>query len=302
MSKLTTMSVMKKVVTAALFGAGWVLAVAQRESVVIGPGDTVRVQVYDTPEMDQSVQVDDGGNAPLLFVGSVALGGKTPNEAAQIVKGMMVQKNIMQHPQVAVTIEKTGTLDVAVGGEVSHPGAFAMTTARPVLDLIAMAGGLTAMADRHIVIEHRGAGGVTEKYFVSNDAPEAGKEELKVWPGDRIIVPKAGVVYVLGDVGRPGGFVLNGNDNAVTLLQALSLAESPNKTALYGRIKLLRRKGLEYTVVPVNVNDIKAGKAPDVLLQANDVVMVPFSYVKNFAINSTSVVNSLGSAAIYTHF
>jgi polysaccharide export outer membrane protein len=177
-----------------------------------------------------------------------------------------------------------------------------MTTARPVLDLIAMAGGLTAMADRNIVIEHRGAGGVREKYFVSNDAPASGAEELKVWPGDRIIVPKAGVVYVLGDVGRPGGFVLNSNDSAVTLLQALALAESPNKTALYGRIKLLRRKGLEYELVPVNVNDIKAGKAPDVLLQANDVVMVPFSYVKNFAINSTSVVNSLGSAAIYTHF
>jgi polysaccharide export outer membrane protein len=294
------MKTIKKLVVGVLFAVSCVLAFAQRESVVIGPGDTVRVQVYDTPEMDQSVLVDDGGKAPLLFVGAVELGGKTPDEAAQIVKGMMVAKNIMQHPQVAVTIQKAAALDVAVGGEVNHPGAFAMTTARPVLDLIAMAGGLTAMADRHIVIERRGAGGVTEKYFVPNDAPAG--EELKVWPGDRIIVPKAGVVYVLGDVGRPGGFVLNSNDSAVTLLQALSLAESPNKTALYGHIKLLRRKGLEYTLVPVNVNDIKAGKAPDVLLQANDVVMVPFSYVKNFAINSTSVVNSLGSAAIYTHF
>ncbi len=275
---------------------------AQRESVVIGAGDTIHVHVFDTPEMDQQALVDDNGNAPLLFVGAVMIGGKTPLEAADVVKKAMVAKNLMQHPQVAVTIEKSGAMDVAVGGEVNHPGAFMITTARPVLDLIAMAGGLTMLADRHIVIERRGAAGLGEKYFVSNEAPVAGVKELKVWPGDRILVPKAGVVYVLGDVGKPGGFVLNSNDEALTLLQVLALAESPNKTALYGRIKLLRRNGLDYTLVPLNVNDIKAGKAPDVMLQANDVVMVPFSYVKNFAINSTSVVNSLGSAAIYTHF
>ena len=297
----TTMSVMRKLMVGALFTIGCAFAVAQRESVVIGPGDKVRVQVYDTPEMDQNVLVDDVGNAPLLFVGPVALGGKTPDEAAQIVKNVMVQKNIMQHPQVRVTIETTGAQDVAVGGEVNHPGAIALTTARPVLDVIAMAGGLTAMADRNIVVEHRGAGGVAQKYFVPNDVPVHGTEEMKVWPGDRIIVPKAGVVYVLGDVGRPGGYVLMSNDSAMTLLQALAMAESPNKTAVLGRIRLLRRSGQSYALVPVNVNNIKAGKAPDVLLQGNDVVMVPFSYIKNFGVNSTAVLNSLGSAAIYAH-
>jgi len=274
---------------------------AQRESVVIGPGDTVHVQVYDTPEMEQKVQVDDTGNAPLLFVGAVALGGLTPAQAAEAVSSALVAKNLMQHPQVAVTLESSATLPVAVGGEVNHAGTFPLTTPLPVLDVLDMAGGLTAFADRHIVVEHRGAGGGTETYFVSNSKPPAGAE-LKIWPGDRIFVPRAGIVYVLGDVGHPGGYMLNSNDSAVTLVQALSLAESPNKTAILGRVRLLRRSGDLYTLVPVNVNDIKAGKAPDPVLQPNDVVMVPFSYLKNFAINSTAIVNSLGSAAIYSHY
>jgi polysaccharide export outer membrane protein len=274
---------------------------AQRESVVIGPGDTLHVHVYDTPEMDQSVLVGDDGTAPLLFVGAVALAGKTPLQAADAVQNAMLAKQLMQHPQVAVTLEKSGAMDVVVGGEVSHPGSFLLTTARPVLDLIDMAGGLTALADRHIVVEHRGANASAEKYFISNELQADKAAELKVWPGDRIIVPRAGLVYVLGDVGRPGGYSLGSTDSAVTLLQALALAESPNKTALYGRVRLLRRSGALYTLVPVNVNDVKAGKAPDPVLQSNDVVMVPFSYLKNFAVNSTAIVNSLGSAAIYTH-
>jgi len=285
-----------------LFALSALPLMAQRESVVLGPGDTVRVHVYDTPEMDQQVLIDDSGNVPLLFVGAVAVAGKTPLEAAEAVQSALVARHLMQHPQVSVTLDKTAALDVIVGGEVNHSGSFQVTTARPVRDLIAMAGGLTPLADRHIVIEHRGANAGTEKYFLSNETLADGGAEQKIWPGDRVIVPKAGLVYVLGDVGRPGGYSLGSTDSAVTLLQALALAESPNKTALYGRVRLLRRTGTSYTLVPVNVNDIKTGKAPDQVLQPNDVVMVPLSYIKNFAINSTAVVNSLGSAAIYTHY
>jgi polysaccharide export outer membrane protein len=274
---------------------------AQRESVLIGAGDMLHVQVYDTPEMDQHIMVNDSGNAPLLFVGQISLAGKTPDQAAQAVSSAMVLKHVMQHPQVAVTIEKPARLDVSVGGEVNHVGTYSLTTPRPVLDVLDMAGGLTPMADRNIVIEHRGPAHLTETYFVSNEDPGGTAGQLKVWPGDRITVPRAGIVYVLGDVGRPGGYPLNSNDSAVTLMQALGLAQSPNKTSAYSKIKLLRRSGEGYTIVPVKVNDIKAGKASDPVLQPNDVVMVPFSYIKNFAINSTSVLSSVGTAAIYVH-
>jgi polysaccharide export outer membrane protein len=274
---------------------------AQRESVLIGAGDMLHVQVYDTPEMDQHILVDDSGNAPLLFVGRVTLAGKTPNEAAQAVASAMVHKGVMQHPQIEVSIEKSTMLDVSIGGEVNHVGTYSLTAPRPVLDVLDMAGGLTPMADRHIVIEHRAGAQVTETYFVPNVNTGSAADQLKVWPGDRITVPRAGIVYVLGDVGKPGGYPLNSNDSAVTLMQALGLAMSPNKTSTYSRIRLLRRDGESYTVVKVNVNDIKAGKASDPVLLPNDVVMVPFSYIKNFAINSTAIVSSVGTAAIYTH-
>jgi polysaccharide export outer membrane protein len=274
---------------------------AQRDSIVIGVGDLVHVQVYDTPEMDQHVLVDDKGNAPLLFVGSVELAGKTPQQAEQAVRSMMMEHHIMQHPQVVVAIEKSGTLDVTVGGEVNHAGAFSLTTPRSIMDVIDMAGGLTALADRNILIEHRGATPSTQRYFVAN-IPSSASEEVMVWPGDRVTVPRAGVVYVLGEVGRPGGYSMSSNEAQMTLLQALAIAGSPTRTGIYAHIRLLRKTGGAYTIVPANVNDIKAGKAADPMLQPNDVVYVPFSYTKNFAVNSTAIVSSVGSAAIYTHF
>jgi polysaccharide export outer membrane protein len=159
---------MRKNLVIALFAILSTPLYAQRESVLIGAGDMLHVQVYDTPEMDQHILVDDSGNAPLLFVGRVALAGKTPNEAAQAVSSAMLHKGVMQHPQVEVTIEKSAMLDVSVGGEVNHVGTYSLTTPRSVLDVLDMAGGLTPMADRHIVIEHRAGAQVTETYFVPN--------------------------------------------------------------------------------------------------------------------------------------
>jgi polysaccharide export outer membrane protein len=106
-------------------------------------------------------------------------------------------------------------------------------------------------------------------------------------------------VYILGDVGRPGGYPLVSDDEHVTLLQALANASSTNKTAVISGIKLMRRSGDAYVEVPIHPHKIQQGKEADPVLQANDVVIVPFSYAKNFVLNGTGIAASVASAALY---
>ena len=269
------------------------------ESLTIGCGDLLHVQVYDTSELDQRAHVDDAGNVPLLFLGSIAVRGKTPGEAGQAIAAEMKSKHLMSHPEVTVFIEQYATQGVVVSGEVERPGNYTIQTPRSVIDVLSLAGGLNAFADRHLVI--RRAGAVPERidYFVSNDPSRQLAADLIIRPGDTILVPRVGFVYILGDVGRPGGYPLASNDTHLTLLQALANAGSPNKTAVLSGIRLLRKSGEAYTEIAIHPHKIEKGKEPDPLLLANDVVIVPFSYAKNFVLNGTSVAASLGSAALY---
>ena len=268
------------------------------ESVLIGPGDKLHVQVFDTPEMDQFLHVSDNGDAPMLFLGSVALAGKTPEGAAQTIRTLLVQKNLMQHPQVTVTIEQFATQDVSVGGEVNHPGNYVIMTPRSILDVLDMAGGLNEFADRHIVVQRRDPASKPESYFVSNDPAAALRSSVLVRPGDKVIVPRVGIAYVLGDVGRPGGYPLSGNNARTTLLQILALSGAPNKTAMTSKIRLMRKTADGYVNVVIHVNKINGGKEPDPVLAADDVITVPFSFTKNFLVNGPSLASAMGSSTI----
>jgi polysaccharide export outer membrane protein len=269
------------------------------ESLAIGPGDLLHVQFYDTPELDQHPRVNDSGAAPLLFLGPVVLMGKTPVEAASLIESLMVSRHFMSHPQVVVSIDQYATQEVTISGEVGRPGSLMLTTPRPVLDVLAQAGGLTSLADRNITIQHRGA--AQTSFFVSNDPARQLGGNLLIYPGDAIVVARVGIVYVLGDVGRPGGYPLSSNNERVTLLQALSNAGSTNKTAVISGVRLMRKRGDGYVQVPLHLGRIEAGKEPDRVLLADDVVIVPFSYTKYFILNGAGIAASVGSAVIVTH-
>jgi polysaccharide export outer membrane protein len=272
---------------------------ATSESLLIGPGDLLHVQFYDTPELEQHPRVDDAGAAPLLFLGPVTLAGKTPMEAATTIAAQMVAGHFMSHPQVVVTIEQYATQEVTVSGEVARPGNYAITTPRSVLDVLSMAGGLSALADRHIVIQRRGMTNESVSYFVSNDPKVQLATDIKIRPGDVILIARAGVVYILGDVGRPGGYPLATNDGKESLLQAVAVAGAANKTAVLSGVRLLHKTSTGYSEEKIDLDKIQKGEAPDIVLAANDVIFVPFSYAKNFALNGTAVAASVVSAALY---
>jgi len=218
-------------------------------------------------------------------------------EAADRIARRYKDGGFLNHPQVAVFVEESVTQQAAVLGEVEHPGVVPLTSSRSLLDVLSQAGGLTILADRHITIRRPGLPPST--VFVSNNAGKALAEaDVLVQPGDTILVPKAGVVYVLGDVGRPGGFVMQ-DDAHLSLLQALSLAAGANKTAAQNKARLLRKVNGVVSEQPLELKAIERGEQPDRELEADDIIFVPFSLLRNVAVGATSIVASASSAAVY---
>ena len=292
---------MKKVIFVCLMCLPLTALAQSGESLRIGPGDQIHVTVVDSPELDQHPRVTDAGEVPLIGVGAVKITGLTPAEAATAVHDKLIAAHYLNHPEVTVTVEQYATQTVSVLGQVRASGAYPIGTARPVVDILALAGGLNEVADRNIVIERRGDPDHPLHYNLANDGVLALQTSVLVYPGDTVMVPKAGIVYVLGDVNRPGGFVMDNNSTELTLLQALARAGGVSRTAKQGHAKLLRKDATGYHETQLSLGEIQKGKQQDIALAPGDVLYVPFSYAKNIAVSGSSgIISSLGSAAVYS--
>jgi polysaccharide export outer membrane protein len=271
---------------------------AQKESLLIGPGDLIQVDVLDTPEMEQQVRVTDDGSAPLAYVGNVQVGGKTPSAAAEAIRLLLVSKNVMKHPQVTVRVQEYSTQDVSVLGQVRTPGAYPLTTPQPVLRVLSLAGGVTDLADREVTVKRHGSSEQLT-YMLSNDPQKMLTDMVMVNPGDIVMVPKAPIIYIMGDVGRPGGYSMSSNESHLTLLQAIARAGSANKTSVTSKVRLIRASDQGKKEIPIRLDAMQKGKIPDIDLQPNDIIYVPFSWMKNIAMSGSQIAASTSSAAIY---
>lgn len=292
---------MKKAIFVCLMSLSLAVLAQSGESLRIGPGDQIHVTVVDSPELDQHPRVTDAGEVPLIGVGAVKVAGLTPAEAITAVHDKLIAAHYLNHPEVTVTVEQYATQTVSVLGQVRASGAYPIGTARPVVDVLALAGGLNELADRNIVIERRGDPDHPLHYNLANDGVVALQTSVLVYPGDTVMVPKAGIVYVLGDVNRPGGFVMDNNSTELTLLQALARAGGVSRTAKQGHAKLLRKDATGYHETQLSLGEIQKGKQQDIALAPGDVLYVPFSYAKNIAVSGSSgIISSLSSAAVYS--
>jgi polysaccharide biosynthesis/export protein len=162
-----------------------------RESLLIGPGDLLRVTVLGESELSQKVRVRDSGKLTLPLIGDVEVGGLSTAEASTVIARKYVDAQLLKHPEVSVFIEEYATQTVSVLGQVVKPGAISISTARTLVDVLAMAGGLTEVADRHITVERGGAKHEVTEVFLSNKAEDALNADIEIFPGDKILVPKA---------------------------------------------------------------------------------------------------------------
>lgn len=270
----------------------------QDESLLIGPGDLLNVQVLEAPEMNQHARVTDSGSVPLIIGGEVKVAGLSPAEAADRVAKALVDGRFMLHPHVSVAIEQYATQNVTVMGQVKLPGTYPIATPRPIISVLALAGGVTNLANRRIEIERH----VSKKrisYFLSNDSDTALDKNLTVYPGDTVLVPKIDVVYVLGDVERPGGYPMDTNDGSLSLLQVVGLAGSQLPHAKENSTRLIRKQpNGTYMEMQIALSKMEKGKEADIALKPDDIVYVPFSYIKNMGTNLSGIIAGAGNAAI----
>ena len=119
-------------------------------------------------------------------------------------------------------------------------------------------------------------------------------------PGDIIQVRRAGLVYVLGAVNRPGGYLMQ-EDGKLDVTQAIALAYGTSPQAAMGKIRIIRRDANgALQQIPVHYKDSMTAKASPIMLHAEDVLYVPPSKLKTALIDSQSVLSSTATAAIYT--
>jgi polysaccharide export outer membrane protein len=271
------------------------------ESLLIGPGDLLHITVLRESELDQHTRVLDSGDITLALTGTLPVQELTPAEAASRIAKKYLDGGFLLHPQVSVFVEEYATQTVTILGQVAHPGTVHLSAPRTLIDVLSLAGGLTDSADRHIVIERKDKNGEPAeriKAFIPNRADDALNADVLVRPGDTVIVPKAGIVYILGDVAHPGGYVMQ-NDSKLTVLQAIALAAGASKTASEKKVLLVRSVDGISQSVDLPLRDMERGRDPDVSLQPNDILYVPFSLMKNISLGIAQITASASSALIY---
>ncbi|MGA2902589.1 MAG: polysaccharide biosynthesis/export family protein [Candidatus Korobacteraceae bacterium] len=266
------------------------------DALLLDVGDLLDVRVFDTPELSNKFRVDDHGEIILPVGGAVRVQGLTAEQAQTAIAQRFRQGSILRDPHVDVFVLEYATQGVTVAGEVKAPGVYPWVAKHTVLDFISVAGGATPAASKTVTVSRKDREQVIT--FQLNNSPQGNGGDIEVRPGDRILVTRAGVVYVVGDVGRPGGYLIE-NKETVTVLQALALAQGMNKTAKYDA-KLIRNSPSGRTESDLPLKRILANQVTDPKLQDGDILFVPVSGSKQWADKSvTSILQMAVGVVIY---
>ena len=264
---------------------------------LIGVGDLIHVTVMGAPEFDQDLRVGANGDASVALVGAVHLAGLTPDAAAQTLRKRLMDGGFFSDPQVTVLEKEYATQGVSVLGEVQKPGVYPIVGPRNLFDVLSLAGGTTAKAGQVVSITHRKLPNKLETVTLSNDPSKNLDANVQVLPGDTVVVSKAGIVYVVGDVHHPTG-VLMDNGGTITVLQAVAMAEGVNNTAALNKSKVIRKTSEGQKEIPIELKKIMSAKTPDVNLVAGDIVFIPSSAAKSAAARSLDAAVRLATGVV----
>jgi polysaccharide export outer membrane protein len=266
----------------------------------VEPGDLLTVDVYDTPELTSAYRVDPGGNLTLPLCGKVKVQGLTSPEVAKLLETTLVQDEVLTRPQVSVDFAQYAGHYVTVLGEVNSPGRVTVIAPTKLSDILAQAGGLTAIAGTHLKIRRGDDANTPEEtvaYSRSDSNQQAGA--ILVKPGDTVIVPRTGIIYVLGAVYRPGGYVMQ-EDGKLNVAEALALSGGTLLQARTNGLRVIRRNP-DGTVLDfaLSYDGIAQGSQTPLELQAQDIVYVPISKIKATLSDATGIISTALSASIY---
>ena len=266
----------------------------------IGPGDEADFSVYGMPDLAQHVRVSNTGDVLLPLIGPVVVAGLTADEAQALIEKRMVDGNFLRNPHVTFNVKDYNSEGITVLGEVTHPGTFSLFNSRRLYDAFAAAGGLTQRAGNTASVTHKNDPTRPETVALSNDPIKSVQSNVTLQPGDTVMVAKAGIVYVLGEVNRPGGYVLEDNVSSVSMMRLISMAAGPTHFGNLSKVQVMRptAKGVESR--EIDLRKIMKNKAPDDQLVAEDIVYVPAARGRMAAEKGgSSIFSILTTLAVY---
>jgi polysaccharide biosynthesis/export protein len=264
----------------------------------IGAGDLVEMSVFDTPELSGKLRVSNTGDITLPLVGSLHVAGLGADDMQSLIRQKFIDGKFLKDPQVTVFVAEYATQGVSVLGEVKNPGIYPAFGKHSLMDYISIAGGLTQLAGSNITITRLGHPDSPESVKISASVAPKPLNNPEILPGDSVFVDKTGLVYVIGDVMRPGGFPMS-HDDHLTILQALALAQGLTDTAAKGAAKIIRTTPLGHQEIPVNIKKLLASKSADAPLQDNDILFVPSSAAKSAVKHMEALLPVAAGATIY---
>lgn len=242
--------------------------------VKLGPGDLLEVNVYNVPELTSKVRISNAGDVYLPLIDYVHLEGLTQEEAQSLIEKRLSDGGFVRNPHVTLFIDEANSQGITIIGEVVKAGIYPEVADHKLYEILSEAGGFTQNASRKIAILRKGKAEPIRVDLPRNLADDV-NANVEVLPGDTITVPKAPIIYVVGDVGRPSGLLVD--NGTLTVLQALALAGGTNHTAKLSGAKLIRKGPTGMTETKLEIKKMLEAKTPDVTLQADDILFVPVS-------------------------
>ena len=269
---------------------------------LIGPEDVLVINVTDAPEFSGKFRVNQSGFLVMSSLPNpVKALGKTPMQLSKDLVQALQDAKLYRDPTVNVFVDEYHSRTVAVVGAVAKPGLYPLQRRTTVIEVISEAGLLPTAGNRVTVIP---AGASLSNNPDSKSTPqtyELGKlmrgqdsaKNVEVHDGEVVSVASAEIVYVVGAVTKPGGFVLQDRSAGVSALQAIALAEGMTSVASANRGLIIRRNmdGTARENVPIDLSKIMTGKKEDVQLEANDILFVPIS-------GSKQTLHTMGQVAL----
>jgi polysaccharide export outer membrane protein len=257
------------------------------EDFQLGPGDLIAVGVFLQPDYHATVRVGQDGSVQLPFIGSVHVAGLSVRAAQTLIADRLRMGEFFENPEVTIQVVDTVNSSVIVTGEVR--ATVPVSSQRSLREVLLVAGGLPATASHTVKIVRPG---VAEPIVVElgTDLASSTSANFPVQPHDIIQISRASVVYVLGAFPRQGAVPLD-QSTPLTLLQLAALSGGMNFEGQYADLRLIRTVGNERKVVKVDIKKIRDGRAPDPLLQANDIIFLPTDEMK-------ATIKSLGTGGV----
>jgi polysaccharide biosynthesis/export protein len=273
----------------------------------LAPGDLIDVRMYDFPDVGLSalrLHVAADGSVHLPYAGTIRASGLSPDMFQQAISESLKARGMVKDPNVSVEVVSSANLVARVMGEVLSPKSVPLFAPAPISYVLGEVGGLTGLASHHITILHHSDRPPTSIDYDPNALTQAAANTL-VWPGDIVSVTPSGVYFIAGEVSKPGIYPIQGAYSIgqvtssigfgvvrhnVTVLQALAQAGGITNIAARSKMRLLRTVDGKREEIVIDQVKLYKGEIADPVLQPDDILYVPTSYLRQQTNNLYSTV------------